>query len=254
MNRYEEIYEEVKRASEELKKKEKSKHKIQLILESLNSTIINAERYLLRHETFSQLARSNIYFSQLCGTFIFDYSILLFEKTVLEINHFWENNPKSININYFLNIIEIKHQKFIDNSQWKIVKSQIQRHRSEIEMAKKTYQNVISLRDWKIAHKDKKELGNRFENTPVYATPELLAEIINKLKLLIDYYYDIFKFDNRETLEKLLTTEESIGFKTGLEDLVYVVNQSFEKLNFINPDIQSIADSYRILKQNVETM
>jgi len=248
VNRYEEIKEEVNRAYEELKKKEKSKLKNQLILESLNSTIINAERYLLRHETFSQLVRSNISFTQLCGTFTIDYSILLFEKTILEINHFWETNKDSININYFLNVIENERQKFIDNSEWSIAQMQIQEHRSEIYKAKKKHQSVINFRDWKIAHKDKKELGNRFENTPNNITPELLAEIINKFKLIIDYYYDLFKFDNRETLEKLLTVEESIGFKTGLEDLVYVVNQSFEKLNFINPDIQRIADDYKLFK------
>ena len=66
MNRYEEINEEVNRAYEELKNKEKSKLKNQLILESLNSTIINAEMYLLRYATLSQLVRSNVSFSQLC--------------------------------------------------------------------------------------------------------------------------------------------------------------------------------------------
>jgi hypothetical protein len=248
MNRYEEIKEEVNRAYEELKKKEKSKPKNQLILESLNSTIINAERYLLRHTTFSQLVRSNISFSQLCGTFVFDYSILLFEKIILEINHFWENNKDSININYFLHIIENNRQKFIEDSKWEIAQKQIQDHRTEIETAKITYESVIKFRDWKLAHKDKKELGNRFENAPNDITIELLAEIINMLKKIVDYYYDLFKFDNRETLEKMLVVEESIGFKTGLEDLVCVVNQSFEKLNFTNPEIQSIADNHKTLK------
>jgi hypothetical protein len=46
----------------------------------------------------------------------------------------------------------------------------------------------------------------------------------------------------------MLIVEESIGFKTGLEDLVYVVNQSFEKLIFSNPEIQNIADNHKIFK------
>jgi len=248
MNRYEEIKEEVNQAYEELKRKEKSKSKNQLILESLNSTIINAERYLLLYNTFSQLVKSNISFSQLCGTFIFDYSILLFEKIILEINYFWEDNKGSININFFLNVIENERQKFINNSKWEIVQIQIQQHRSEVELLKKTYQGVILLRDWKLAHKDKNELGKRYENPRVYVTSEEFAEIIKKLKIIVDYYFDLFEFENRDTLEKLLNAEELIGFKTGLEDLVFVVNQSFEKLNFENPEIQSIAENYKAFK------
>ena len=248
MNRYDEIKEEVNRGYEVLREKEKSKPKNQLILESLNPTIVNAERQLFRWKELNKTITKNISFSQLCGTFLFEYAVLLKERTILDINHILEENKDSINIVFFLNIIENGRQRFIKNYMWEEAQDKIRNHRLEIDKLRSEYVNVIIERDKKIAHKDKEELGNEFNMISKVISIEQIDELLNKLISIVDYYYELFEINDRLTLDKILVVEESIGFKTGINHLVSVVNLAFENLNFENTEIQKIAEDFKYFK------
>jgi len=247
MGSFEEIQEEVHNEFELLRKLEKSKPKYQLIIEALNDTLINSELWLIRLKKQIEVFRKHVFFSQLAGFYFVEISMLLKERVILELNHFLEDNRDSININYLFNILLATGRDLVDKKNWNKIKEQIAKDKILVKEIKDQYKELINYRDREIAHSDRKNLGTRFENKRDEITPEVLEELIGKLKKLLTFYFESFDIKKQRDIGSYLQSLEMTGFETGLDDLIFVVNKAFKELSFDNEKIRKLFDKKGVL-------
>jgi len=241
---FEETQEEVHKEFELLRKMEKSKPKYQLIIEALNDILINSELWLIRWRKHIEIFRKHVFFSQLAGFYFVEISLLLKERVILELNHFLEDNRDSVNINYLFNIILKMGRNLVDEITWNQIKKQIEEDRVSINDIKEKYEKLINYRDREIAHSDKRNLGTRLEDKRNEITPVVIEGLIDKLKNILAFYFEIFNIKKQRDINSYLKGLEMTGFETGLDDLVFVVNKAFKDLSFDNEKIQKLAEKY----------
>lgn len=241
------IQENIKNELALLKATEKAKHRYQWIIESLAETILRAELNLFRWEKQIQIFRKHPSYVQLSGFFYVETAVLLKEKIILYLNHFIDTS--GVSIIYLFKQIDRKKIAVLDADKNSEIKKQIAKDKIVIENIRKANKDLINYRHHNIAHSGIENLGNRYEDHKENFTPEIAKKLINEFKGLLGYYINIFGIQINYSIENRLTSESQIGFETGIEDLISVVEQAFDELSFSSEKIQRIANDFKIYKK-----
>jgi len=159
-------------------------------------------------------------------------AILFKERLILELSHILDSNDKSINMTLLFKTLK----KEIKNNT-RIIE-QITKDEFLIKQIRTEQKNLIAFRNESIAHLSQKHLKDKYGNTENNLSPESIEKLIKKLKNILDFYFVTLQITERKTVEWRLKGEEEIGFETGIEDLVSVINKAFGELTFDNEKIQ----------------
>lgn len=241
------IQDNIKKELELLKATEKSKQHHQWIIESLAETILRAELNLFRWEKQIQIFRKHPNYVQLAGIFHVETAVLLKEKIILCLNHFLDTS--GVSINYLFKKIERNKISVLNADKDSDIKKQIAKDKIIIENIRKNNVGLINYRHQKIAHNGIENLGKKFEDYKENFTPEIARKLILEFKEILNFYINIFNIQINYSLENNLKSQSEIGFETDIEDLISVVEQAFDKLNFSSEKIQRIANDYKIQKK-----
>lgn len=241
------IQENIKKELELLKATEKAKQRYQWIIESLAETILRAELNLFRWEKQIQIFRKHSSYTQLAGFSHVETAVLLKEKVILCLNHFLD--PTGVSINYLFKHIIRNNISHLEVAKINEIKIQVTKDQITIKNIQKNNIDLIDYRNHNIAHSGIEKLGKRYEDYKENFTPEMAKKLIIEFKEILNYYINNFNLQINYSLENQLTSQTELGFDTGIEDLISVVEQAFNELSFSSEKIQRIANDFKIYKK-----
>lgn len=233
-------------SDEEESAKETSKPRHLILLDSLNKSLVDSERYLYRWDMLLNICKENPSFVTLCGDFYFEYAVLLKNASILKVNHLMESSGDSANISSFLNYLQSERKAILTDTLWQgSVSNQRKVHIEELLQINLEFKDVNNIRDHEIAHSDKRIVFGKLKSSRLSIDLEKLTRLTNRLKLILDYYYSVLQYEDRVTLEASMQAPKFLGFKTGLTDLVTFVNMGFGSLESQDSEVQLIIEDYK---------
>lgn len=205
----------------------------QKILKRLFSILSDSRRYIDYCSELKDMPTNNVELLLLAEFFFLDCSVVFFEYSILKLSILLDNDPISISLENFFNVLNgADVKKFESNSLF--INSSIKIDRKELQQIRLDFINYKNKRDKGIAHFDK---SNIEKDNIIYLDMDKLIEIQTRTFGLIEKYFELLDLPKPASLMDYA----SLGLLSGLDTIKNLVTRSLTELDFLdNEDNKTI--------------
>jgi hypothetical protein len=209
--------------------KQKSKDKVNLVLDDLYKIITVTRQNIFLWNQLYEGIRKRPEIIDLFSLFVITSANLLTERIILDISKLFDKGKSSINTDFLHNLIINEGKKHFTQEVYQKMQNQVVEDKNEIEKYNSLILKIKSKRDKEIAHLDKGTLGNEFDEETKIELEEL-GNILKSIEGIYSNYYSICNYQKLSSFGEYLHWLEGFGVTTTFDDLFSLIDFALDTI------------------------